>query len=86
SKIVITWKQHIIIMRNTCMSKIVHAQTVITEDDLNALKEKTGESSTKDSIAKAIEHYLSCPLTEEGEQMWRRRMEQVVEKRGSQER
>ena len=63
------------------MSKIVHAQTVITEDDLNALKEKTGEPSTKDSIAKAIEHYLLCPLTEEGEQMWRKRMEQVVEKR-----
>jgi len=65
------------------MVKIVHAQTVITEDDLKALKEKTGEPSTKDAIAKAIEHYLTCPYTDEREQMLRRRLEQVVEKKGA---
>lgn len=65
------------------MVKIVHAQTVITEDDLKALKEKTGESSTKDAIAKAIEHYLTCPYTDEREQMLRRHLERVVEKKGA---
>ncbi len=40
--------------------KIVHAQTVIEADKLNALKERTGEHSTKDAVYKAIDHYLEC--------------------------
>jgi len=64
----------------------VHAQTVITEDDLEALKRKTGESSTKDSISKAIEHYLVCPYTDDEDQMLRKRLERLVEERGSQKR
>jgi len=47
------------------MVKIVHAQTVLPEDTLKELKRKTGESTTKDAIAKAIEHYLKCPYTDE---------------------
>jgi len=40
--------------------KIVHAQTVIEIDKLNALKERTDEHTTKDAISKAIDHYLEC--------------------------
>ncbi|AGK60183.1 hypothetical protein Asulf_00148 [Archaeoglobus sulfaticallidus PM70-1] len=47
------------------MVKIVHAQTVLPESVLEELKKKTGESATKDAIAKAVEHYLSCPYTHE---------------------
>ena len=39
----------------------MHAQMVITEDDLKQLKDKTGEKNTKDALAKAVEHYLACP-------------------------
>ena len=42
------------------MSKLVHAQTILTQDQLNELKERTGESATKDAISKAIDHYLDC--------------------------
>ncbi|RLG22110.1 hypothetical protein DRN72_02960 [Methanosarcinales archaeon] len=63
------------------MVKIVHAQTVITIEDLLALKEKTGESSTKDAIAKAIEHYLKCPYTAD-EELWRAKLEKMVERKG----
>jgi|Deesub1362A_J573_1020465.scaffolds.fasta_scaffold00261_11 hypothetical protein len=64
------------------MVKIVHAQTVITVEDLLALKEKTGESSTKDAIAKAIEHYLKCPYTTD-EELWRAKLEKMVERKGT---
>ncbi len=36
------------------MVKIMHAQTVLTVDDIEALKTKTGETSTKDAISKAV--------------------------------
>ena len=43
--------------------KIVHAQTVLTLEDIQALKTKTGEPSIKDALAKAVEHYLACSNT-----------------------
>jgi len=46
------------------MAKIMHAQTVLTVDDIEALKEKTGETSTKDALAKAVTHYLECEYTQ----------------------
>ena len=42
------------------MTKIMHLQTVLMEDDIEALKLKTGESTTKDALAKAVAHYLEC--------------------------
>ena len=39
-------------------SKIVHVQTILFEDELVALKVKTGKSTTKDALAKAVEYYL----------------------------
>ncbi|MFO7966859.1 MAG: DUF5371 family protein [Archaeoglobaceae archaeon] len=47
------------------MVKIVHAQTVLAEESLNELKEKTGENATKDAIAIAVDHYIRCSYTDE---------------------
>jgi len=47
------------------MIKIEHAQTVLTEDDIKALKLKTKEHTTKGALAKAVEHYLACEHTHE---------------------
>ena len=53
-----------IIMYGDIMSKLlVHAQTILTQDQLNELKERTGESATKDAISKAIDHYFECKNT-----------------------
>ena len=40
--------------------KLVHAQTILLEDDLDKLKERSGEHTTKDAISKAVDHYLEC--------------------------
>lgn len=40
--------------------KLVHVQSVLPQDDVIALKEKTGESSVKEAISKAVYHYLKC--------------------------
>ena len=57
------------------MMKIVHAQTVLPEEELEELKRKTGEKATKDAIAKAIEHYLQCPYTHK---LMEKRIEDVL--------
>jgi len=38
--------------------KIMHVQSVLPEEDIMKLKIKTGESSTKDAILKAVYYYL----------------------------
>jgi hypothetical protein len=40
--------------------KIVHVQSVLPYEDVIALKQKSGESSIKEAIAKAVYHYLKC--------------------------
>lgn len=40
--------------------KIVHVQSVLPQEDVEALKEKTGELSIKEAISKAVYHYLNC--------------------------
>lgn len=62
------------------MVKIVHAQTVLAVDDIEALKVKTGELNTKDALAKAIQHYLECEYTDVKD-MWTKKLENVVKKR-----
>ncbi len=42
----------------------MHVQSVLPEEDVITLKIKTGESSTKDAISKAVYHYLDCQLVE----------------------
>ena len=47
------------------MTKIVHVQSVLPYEDTIALKAKTGESSVKEAISKAIYHYLKCQDSDE---------------------
>lgn len=45
--------------------KNVHVQSILPREDVIALKIKTGESSIKDAIAKAVYHYLKCEKEKE---------------------
>jgi len=40
--------------------KFVHVQSVLPQEDVVALKAKTGESSVKEAISKAVYYYLKC--------------------------
>jgi len=40
--------------------RFVHVQSVLPQEDVIALKEKSGESSIKEAISKAVYHYLKC--------------------------
>ncbi len=40
--------------------KYVHVQSILPQEDVIALKKKTGESSIKEAISKAVYHYLKC--------------------------
>jgi hypothetical protein len=62
------------------MSKIMHAQTVLTVEDIEALKLKTGEGSSKDALAKAVQHYLECEYTKVDD-MWARKLEKAVKRK-----
>ncbi len=62
------------------MAKIMHVQTVLTEEDIEALKQKTGETSTKEALAKAVSHYLECEYTQ-AEDMWAKKLEKVVQRK-----
>jgi len=42
------------------MDKIIIGTTKLPEDVIEKLKKKTGESTVKDALMKAIEHYLIC--------------------------
>lgn len=58
----------------------MHVQTVLVVEDLEALKVKTGESSTKDALAKAVHHFLDCEYTHV-EDMWAKKLEKVVNRK-----
>ena len=62
------------------MAKILHVQTVMTEEDLKALKAKSGRTTTKDAVIAAVEHYLECPYTDTGD-MWAEKMKKTLEQR-----
>jgi len=62
------------------MAKIMHVQTVLMVEDIDALKEKTGETNTKDALAKAVSHYLECEYTQV-QNMWTTKLENVVKNR-----
>lgn len=66
------------------MAKIMHAQTVLTIEEVEALKLKTGESSTKDAVAKAVDHYLECEYTQ-AEDMWAKKLEKIVKRKEKEE-
>ncbi len=68
------------------MAKIVHAQTVLTDTDLEALKKKTGEINTKDALARAIQHFLECSFTQmPSEDLWAKRLEKAVKRKTQEE-
>ncbi len=48
--------------------KIVHIQSVLPEDIVIALKQKSGEPSIKEAISKAVYHYLRCDLVQKDEE------------------
>ena len=58
------------------MVKIKHVGIVLMEDDFEALKSKTGESTTKEAITKAVTHYLECEYTKV-EDMFAKKLEKV---------
>ncbi len=66
------------------MAKIMHVQTVLTEEDIEALKQKTGETSTKEALSKAVTHYLECEYTQ-AEDMWAKKLERVVQRKKKEE-
>ncbi|MCZ7392622.1 MAG: DUF5371 family protein [Candidatus Methanoperedens sp.] len=66
------------------MAKIMHVQTVLVVEDIEALKIKTGETSTKDALAKAVSHFLECEYTQD-KNMWAKKLENVVNKRSKHE-
>ena len=49
--------------------KIVHIQSVLPQEDVVALKQKSGESSIKEAISKAVYHYLKCDLVGKNEEV-----------------
>lgn len=59
------------------MVKIMHVQTVLLVEEIDALKQKTGETNTKDALSKAVSHYLECEYTQV-EDMWAKKLEKVV--------
>ncbi|KCZ70306.1 hypothetical protein ANME2D_03422 [Candidatus Methanoperedens nitroreducens] len=62
------------------MAKIMHVQTVLSMEDIEALKQKTGEGSTKEALAKAVHHFLECQYTHV-EDMWAKKIENVVRRK-----
>lgn len=42
------------------VKNLIHAQTLLFVDDMEALKRKTGEKQTQAALDKAIQHYLNC--------------------------
>ncbi|MGZ7120148.1 MAG: DUF5371 family protein [Methanobacterium sp.] len=47
--------------------RFVFVQSVLPQEDVIALKEKSGESSVKEAISKAAYHYLKCDLAGKNE-------------------
>jgi len=42
------------------MERIVYVATVLTESEIDALLKKSGETSKKDALRKAVIHYINC--------------------------
>ncbi|PTD94155.1 hypothetical protein C9439_03665 [archaeon SCG-AAA382B04] len=60
--------------------KIVHAQTILTESDLNELKEEAGEETTKGALQQAVDHYIECPYTNKEGEGLKKRIEEAKTK------
>ncbi len=49
--------------------KFVHVQSVLPQEDVIALKKKSGKTSIKEAISKAVYHYLKCELAHKDEEV-----------------
>lgn len=47
------------------MGKPIFVQVKIPEEALKELKRKSGESTNKEALSEAIEHYINCCMIEE---------------------
>ncbi len=47
-------------MEGDNIQNIQHVQTVMLEEDIKKLKDKTHKQHTKDALTVAVEHYLNC--------------------------
>ncbi len=47
--------------------KFTFVQSVLPQEDVIALKRKSGESSIKEAVARAVYHYLKCDEVLENE-------------------
>ncbi len=47
------------------MIKKLYVQSVLPQEDVVALKKKSGESSIEKAIVKAVHHYLKCDKVNE---------------------
>ncbi|NPE32117.1 DUF5371 family protein, partial [Methanococcoides sp. SA1] len=48
------------------------------------LKDKCNNTSTKEALSIAVEHYLECEYTEMNEDMWTKKLEKIVQKKKEQ--
>lgn len=42
------------------MADVEYAQVIVTSEEIQRLKERTGKSTKKDAVRQAILHYLEC--------------------------
>ncbi|MFO7968171.1 MAG: DUF5371 family protein [Archaeoglobaceae archaeon] len=54
------------------MEKIIIVQTKLPKDILEDLKNKTGESTTKEALSTAINHYINCFMAEKEQKRTRK--------------
>jgi hypothetical protein len=46
---------------------LIHVQSLFPQEDVIALKKKTGESNIKDAVSNGVYHYLKCQKTDEND-------------------
>jgi len=55
------------------VERYIIVQTKLPEDTLKKLKEKSGEKTTKEALARAVEHYINCTHVEPPKKIIRKR-------------
>lgn len=53
-------KKSVIVENNKKINKIVHAQTVMMQSELDLLKVKSGAKGTSDAVKAAVDFYLEA--------------------------
>jgi len=50
------------------MADVEYAQVIVTSEEIQKLKERTGKNTKKDAVREAILHYLECDKVESGDE------------------